>query len=126
MNWKDLEGKRFRMGIGEPWEASEELAGRELVGVITDGGTTVNKYYGNREECLVARLDESFEYDGIICQYFVISPRYQGSRMSRLLDGEQLTCGVIRVTEEHAKSEERLDTSWWRGGGAFIATVRLL
>ena len=40
------------------------------------------------------------------------------------INGSEVDCGFLRITKEQVSSEDRFDTSWWRGGGAFIATIK--
>lgn len=113
------------IGFSEPWDLSERLEKDNLVGTITDVGTSVNKHYGNKEECVIITLRKSFQHDGLECKYFVVSPRHEGATFSQLLNGSKINCGFLRITKRQAESDDRFDTSWWRGGGGFVATVKL-
>ena len=125
MSEKKLINRDIYIGFGEPWDLSGKLEKDNTIGTITDAGTNVDKYYGNTEECLIIRLKKRFQYEGLNCEYFVGSPRHEGTTFIDLLRGNEVSCGFIRITKEQANSDNRFDTSWWRGGGAFIVTIKL-
>lgn len=125
MSEAKLINRMVYIGFSEPWELSGKLEKDNTIGTITDIGRGVNKYYGNKEEYLIIRLKKGFQYDGLDCKYFVASPRLEGTTFIDLLNGNEVDYGFIRITKEQANSDNRFDTSWWRGGGAFTATIKL-
>ena len=125
MSETKLINRDIYIGFSEPWDLSGKLEKDNTIGAITDAGTNVDKYYGNKEECLIIRLKKGFQYDGLDCKYFMVSPRYEEATFIDLLNGSEVDCSFIRITKEQANSGDRFDTSWWRGGGAFIATIKL-
>lgn len=125
MSEKALVNKTVNIGFSEPWDLSEKLEKDNSIGIITDAGTSINKYYGNKEECVIISLKKSFQFDGLECKYFVASPRHEGITFKNLLNGDGINCSFVRVTKEQAESDNPFDTSWWRGSGGFIATIKL-
>jgi hypothetical protein len=125
MTERNLIKRDVNIGFSEPWKLAEELEKENLIGAVIDAGTSMNRHYGNKDACLVIRLKKSFLFDGLECKYFVVSPRHEGTSFKDLMDGNKINCSFLRITKEQADSDNPFDTSWWRGGGGFIASVKL-
>ena len=109
--------------LSDPWELGEALGWKELEGIIADVDVRADKLYGNQEELALVKLDSPFEYESTRCEYFVVSPRHEGSSLHSLISGDSVFCGITRISQEQAHSKDPFDLSKWRGGVAAIATL---
>ena len=76
-----------------------------------------------KPDAVLLRLHSPFDYDNKAIEYAVASVRLEGDTLTNLEDGEYVLCNVTFITKERATSEDPLDLSWWRGGGAMITSI---
>lgn len=97
--------------LSDPWELRELLGWQELRAAIIDVKAATDKLYGSQQEMAIVRLDDPFVFRDTSCEYFVASPRRRGSRLSRLVSGQSVFCGITRIPEEKAHSRDAFDLS---------------
>ena len=72
---------------------------------------------------IIIKLLTPFNYEGVDYEFLIASSRHEGNSFDKLLQGDGLLCSLMRIPPEQLKSDNPFDTSWWRGGGAFIGDV---
>jgi hypothetical protein len=78
----------------------------------------------NGKEALLLKLHTPLSYRGINCEYFVASPRHEGTDLESLVSGAVVTFAFTRIPEDRATSANAFDLSWWRGGIGLIGTLQ--
>lgn len=76
----------------------------------------------NMQEIII-RLLTPFNHEGVNFEYLIASPRHEGNSFDKLQAGDGFICSVLRIPPEQINSDKPFDTSWWRGGAAFIGDV---
>lgn len=74
-------------------------------------------------EKVIVKVSEGFDYDGRYCEYFLASTRHVGKDFLEILKGESLLCSFIRIGEDNLNADDPFDSSWWRGGAAFVGDM---
>ena len=109
----DLFNTKVSMRMSDPWDLGESVKWQsfnsEIIGVDNDQ--------------ILIRLLEPFTYKGVVCEFFVASPRHEGDHVKTLHDGKSLFCGLTRISPEQANSHNPFDLSQWRGGIAIIGNI---
>jgi hypothetical protein len=106
-----------RINLSEPWDLGEQLNWDPLEGEII---AISDLYIGG---AALIKLNEPFNYRKMNCEYFVATPRYQGSSIRSIAEGKPLLCGITRISKEKAESSNPFDLSSWRGGLAIIGEL---
>lgn len=75
-----------------------------------------------RGEALLLRMDSPLDLHSDACRLILCSPRLRGATVSALVKGRHVLCNCTLIPPQRSKTP--FDVSWWRGGGAFIGTVR--
>jgi hypothetical protein len=99
--------------ISDPWELGEYLGWRTLESLVLRE---------DRDAWLV-ELVQPFRYHDGEYRYIVVESRHQGTELSQIYGGAEISCNVTVTTAERAKSDQPCDISWWRGGHAMIGSV---
>lgn len=101
------------MRISDPWELGEALKWQAFdASIISVEGDDV-----------LIRLLKPFVYKGVICEFFIASPRHEGDQVACLANGKSLFCGMTHIPPEQANSNRPFDLSSWRGGIAVIGNL---
>jgi hypothetical protein len=113
-----LTGKRVLIRLSDPWDLGEsfgwEPLGAEIVAIRDNA------------ECgaLLLRLENPFIYKDVRCEYFVATPRHEGTSVQDMVTRKSpVLCGITCVSEDRLEAEDPFDLSWWRGGVAGIGDV---
>lgn len=110
---------RVTIKISAPWDLGESRNWQPVEGTILD--VRVEDFCN----ALLIKLLEPFEYKNVSCDYFVATPRYEGSRYEDLLQGKSVFSGLTRIPPENAHSDNPFDLTWWRGGAALIGEIKV-
>jgi hypothetical protein len=110
-----LVNREVLVTVSETWDfVSACGSGPFLAQIVASGGGAV-----------LLRLAQPPVYEGIACEYFVASPRANGTAWSRLANGEPILCALTLIPPDRAISAMPFDVSWWRGGIALLGDVVL-
>jgi hypothetical protein len=82
--------------------------------------------WGTDNDALLLQLKESLTFQGVLCAYFIATPRYEKEDLGALMAGTQVNCNLTRIPEKRATSTTPFDLSWWRGGVGLLATLQKL
>jgi hypothetical protein len=105
--------KQILVKISDPWELGAYLEWKALQATIIAEGKTA----------ILIKLSSPFIFKGITCEFLVASPRLEGTNICELQNGVSVFCGMTRISEQQASSENPLDLSTWRGGLAIIGEL---
>ena len=105
--------------ISDPWDLGESRNWQPLKGTILDVEVE------NSSKALLIRLIEPFEYKNMSCEYFIATPRHEGSSYEDLIQGSSVFSGLTRIPVENVDSGNPFDLSWWRGGVALIGDIEI-
>lgn len=108
---------QISISISDPWELGEALKWQPLRGELL---RLVSDERGGRA---LIRLDAPVNYRGSAWRYVVAVPRHQGNEIAGLETGQKVLAAFTGIPDQHAESNEALDTSNWRGGLAFVGDV---
>jgi hypothetical protein len=109
-------GKRVEVTVSEPWEVVTSVGDRPIPAEI------VVLSASEREASALIRLARPIRDEGVDWEYFVLATRYQGDRLSDIVQ-RPVVCNLTAIDAEKAVSANPLDLSAWRGGLGLIATV---
>ena len=108
--------KSILISISDPWDLGEILKWQPLIG----------KVIARSHSAILVKLDVPIKYKNTDCEFFVVSPRLEGTNISQLFEGSAVFCGITRISPELASSNNPFDLSSWRGGVGIIGDVRLI
>lgn len=77
----------------------------------------------SERDAVIIKLTTPFDYNNHHYEYLIASPRKANDSFNTLLKGASVFCSVIRLPSDRICSDDPFDTSWWRGGAAFIGDV---
>ena len=122
-----LPGTRVALWVAEPWDVMEAQGERPFFGRVLKVGPDYwwsTKYANQDREAVFIQLDTPLLIDGVNCEYFIASPRYETDNIRSLEEGSEIFCGLTGIPEERAIGSDPFDLSWWRGGVALIGVLR--
>ena len=108
---------RVSIQISDPWDIGEALCWRPLTGSVI----RVIENSGGGHALIV--LDAPLEFEGITYGYVIASPRHERAFIRQVFLGESVSCGIVGISEEQARSEEPFEKAKWRGGLALIGSL---
>jgi hypothetical protein len=108
------------MIVNEPWEWGSILGCGPFSAKILEWKINQN----DEATDFLLSLLTSQKYKGIECTYFIGSPRYKEEPLKGILQGKELSCGLVCIPKERAISLNPFDLSWWRGGIGLICSIR--
>lgn len=71
------------------------------------------------------RLTVPLQIDGRRFSHVVFLSRLEGEQLSEIFAKSYAGCGVTLIPDDRFRENDPLDTSWWRGGYAFVGSVSL-
>ncbi len=74
-------------------------------------------------QAIIIKLDSPFNYESHYYEYIIAFPRHRNNLIGSLSNNERVFCSLMRLPPEIVNSKDPFDTSWWRGGGAFLGDV---
>lgn len=75
---------------------------------------------------LAAQLIQPYrDSRGALYTHAVVQPRHAGVTLQALRKDDCVGCAVTYVSKEQFDLSNPFDVSWWRGGNAHIASVKL-
>jgi hypothetical protein len=77
------------------------------------------------DSTVAIRLSEPLEWKNVIYSYVIASVRHEGRTMGELLSGHSVLCAITWISAERFDHNRPFDLSWWRGGPAGIADLKL-
>lgn len=117
----ELEGLRVNLSVSDPWDfGTIHGTGPFSAQVLKECSPE-----GQRACAILIKLDKPLKYKDLRCEYFVASPRLERDSLDNIQQGVSVGCGLTCISEEHAKSPDPFDLSWWRGGVGLIADLSI-
>lgn len=120
MNFSQLVGRAIVLELDE-YPPLGEHAG-SIVAACEPSEDTQNEY------AILIRLNDPFCKEELSCEYLVAIARQYGAggqSILRLSPHFFTQCAIYRVPPEQALSNSPCDISWWRGGFAALACVKI-
>jgi len=112
---------RVEVGISEPWEA-RVFSG---FGYAGKRALYIDQHYNCTVNCVLVQIETPFVYKETECEYFVCSPRHAGSSVDDIWGKRLVDFAIQPITQETAQSARWFDTTEWRGGVAFIGSIKI-
>lgn len=112
-------GLKLEIQISDPWDFCDKFG----------TGPFYAKILKIQEETqtILLMFDKSFEQENNRYIFFSASIRHQRFELKQLLEGQTISLAFLSLSEDHLKSQNPFDTSWWRGGGVrFIGTAKIV
>ena len=104
---------KVTLSVSDPWNFGPGPFG----GVILSSS-------GNRPSTLLLRLDYPVLFEGVRCEYFVVSPRGEESDLLTAINqGKSVNCNLTMISEDRANGTDPFDLAMWRGGCALIGNL---
>jgi hypothetical protein len=113
-----MANSRIQISLSDPWELGESLKWQPICGELIrlaldpQGGRALIKF------------DNPISHRGVLYHFSIAVPRHVGSNLKDIHASWGILCGFTGVSNEHAKSELALSTNHWRGGLAFVGTIK--
>jgi hypothetical protein len=117
----DLLVAKVDVVLVEPWDVVTVNGSGTFVADVVQ----IGQVKSTGTESLLIELHAALKHDRQEYKYLVATPRHVGTTFERLLSGEQVGVNLTGIPGERAKSADPFDLSWWRGGAAAIADLRL-
>jgi hypothetical protein len=105
-----LTGKRLRI-VGVDPDIFEEFTSATVRAV--------------RAEMLLLEFAVPIDHEGRVYPFAVTAPRTPGDTVERLVREKSVRCLLTCIPQDRFESEDPFDLSWWRGGLAGAADLRL-
>lgn len=118
---RTLDGLRVVFVVSEPWEFGAAHPDVALSGTVVRVSDQLSQ---KNDRDLLVQLDTPIDFEGQRIEHLAVSARHQGSRLVDIADGADVSAGAIAVPPERALGPYPWDFSWWRGGGAFVGSIR--
>ncbi len=112
-------GKAAALVVTDPWDVGEVIGPDALACRIVMAG------YTGEAQGFVIELEKPFFYSDKNRRYFVARARELGTDLLALQPGDSVTVGLTSVDDEHIRSADPLDISWWRGGLSMFGDLTL-
>lgn len=107
----------FEVVVSDPWEFCDKFGTGPFYAKILK--------IEEKSRSVLLEFEKSFEKENKIYNFFSASIRHHGDELKHLIEGRMIAFGFLGLNEEHLKSSNPFDTSWWRGGGVtFIGTIQ--
>ena len=119
MTTNQMQHRRVRVTLSDPWDLGESLSWQPLSGELVRVGVE-----GKGGRALV-KFDQRLIYHGESYQFAVAAPRHEGSSIGELDKGRPVFCSFIGVSDEHGQSQNALSTEHWRGGLSFVGDIEV-
>ena len=116
----ELTGLAVDVVVSDPWDLTSPEGSVRFPARVMKAATHA---LGASEERLLLRFREAVKWHGGSYRFFVARHRRGLGLEDDLLAGRPVECSLVAVSEEHAASTDPLDTTWWRGGLAVLATL---
>jgi hypothetical protein len=123
-NLQHLVGKTVEMGVSDPWEFETETGTGKMTAKVLQIGREILQPGNEGSISLLLHVVQPVKYKGVICEFFVASPRHSGKDFT-LLDKMAVPCAFTLIPPERAESNNPFDLSWWRGGIGLIGGLGL-
>lgn len=123
-----LTGMNVSIVVSDPWEFGEEQGNGPFTGKILGVGPDywAREYNSGEKEALLLQLAFPLTFEGVMCEYFIVTSRHETEQVGSLSNGAEVHCALTRISKEHATSLDPFDLDAWRGGIALLATVKKL
>lgn len=105
----------------DPWDFVTEHGSGPFTGKILK----VSQEDVRGKTALLIEVGTPFKNREQECRYFVASSRFQGLTYDDLSPEKTVSSNLVCIPKEKLDSTNPFDLSWWRGGVALIATVKL-
>ncbi len=107
----------------EPWDLGKKIDWKPLPAVIVRFGIIEDEHYEVPPEGALLKLSEPIDLDGVTCEYFIASPRYEGEGFDLLAGVGKINCGIHSISPEDAEPGVPLSEKKWKEGVLAIATL---
>ena len=125
MSSPSLIGRILKIMPSDPWDLVGTLGELPFPGCVVLEGTEPTRYSKEGKSAILMELPAPLELAGVAYRWIQASARYEGEAVHDLKKaGDRLTVALTCIPNEKYKGGS-LDTSWWRGGAAFIGTIEL-
>jgi hypothetical protein len=111
-------GRRLRLTISDPWE----VGGRNLLATVA----AVDLRQPPRADLVLGRLLVPLWWRGKPVEYLALQARHEGQSVADLLDGREVTCNAVAVSEQDAAGPSPWGADRWRGGFGAVLTAVLV
>lgn len=92
------------VGVSEPWEYDGPNPFRAQMTQVQ----ILSHYSPHRtdvHETALLVVDKPFSYQGMKCQYFLASPRYEGTRICQVVKGDSFSVSLERISSARGEAE---------------------
>lgn len=117
---RNLKNRKITLKLSDPWDLGEQLGWSELEAIIVnvkdDGGVPIS---------IAIKLVNPFDYKNTSCEYFIASPRHEGTDFTAFFKGQAVFCGLTRISSDQIATVNPFDLSHWRGGIGLIGEIEL-
>ena len=118
----DLGQMQVRIMVSDPWDWGSQFG----CGPFFAQALKWEQSDDGRATSMLLRLSEPRTFEDVDCEYFIARPRHENSRLEGIARGQEVECGMTRITEEQVNSDKPFDLSRWRGGVGLIGSVRVV
>jgi hypothetical protein len=114
-------GAKVDVVVVDPWD----FVTVNSSGPLTADIVRIDEAKPTRVAALLLELATPVKYDNQAYKYFIATPRHVGTTFEQLFSETQVGVKLTGIPGERVKSADPFDLSWWRGGAAAIADLRL-
>jgi len=121
MATKNLIGSDIELIVSDPWEFCSVHGTGPFLAKVTKVGRDSQI---PTKEAIQIRFSTPLPYKGMLCEYFITSPRLESGDLGDLVYDREVFCSLTAISADRANSPDPFDLSWWRGGIGLIGTMR--
>ena len=96
------------MDVGEPWNFKVPSGGNKFNGTIIGLCKVPGRSDKDLKNAVLINVDSIFSWEGAEIKQITASPRYEGEKLSDLLERKELNVNMARVKDPYIDKQDRI------------------
>lgn len=116
-------GVEVELTFSDPWDFVTENGAGPFLGKILQLGQS---FWNKDNSAVLLKLTRPISFHDTVYEYMIASPRLESDAIEGWGQGSILGCNLIGLPPERLDPEDPFNLSWWRGGGTFIGSLKVI
>lgn len=105
---EDFKGMKVLIDVGEPWNFKVPSGGNKFNGTIIGLCKVPGRSDKDLKNAVLINVDSIFSWEGAEIKQITASHRYEGEKLSDLLEKKELNVNMARVKELYIDKQDRI------------------